>query len=46
MNDFLPGCRYLCDLRPAVYQMADLRLWTFEQLAEELAAVAMQEDGG
>lgn len=44
MNEFYAGCRYLCDLRPAVYQMATLRLWTFEQLAEALADEAQRED--
>lgn len=43
-EDFLDGCRYLMRLRPRVYQWRTLRFWTFEQLAEELATVAMEED--
>lgn len=44
LDDFYAGISYLCELRPAVYRAEELRLWTLEQMAEELAAVAMQED--
>ena len=43
-ESFRDGCVYLMRLRPRVYQWRTLRFWTFEQLSEELATVAQEED--
>jgi hypothetical protein len=44
LDEFNDGVRYLVALRPQSYSWHLCRSWTFEQLAEELAAVAMAED--
>jgi len=43
-DEFSAGLHYLCELRPTQYRAEEIRFWNYEQLAEELAAVALEED--